>query len=292
MHQSIRAAVVGVVCAAAFVTAGRQADASTIRHDRTHTEYRDLAALFPAVGTATGSHYCSGTLIAPDVFLTAAHCPSPTTVRVGGGSYAVAERIVHPDYTGSVLGGFDFQILKLAAPVLNVTPAPLYTGRDEVGSRVVSVGFGGGGTGLTGATSGVGTKRAFTNIVDVTGSIYGNSNSEVLLMDFDQPGDTSVSRWGSTIPTDLEGQVAGGDSGGGLFIEIDDVFHLAGVTSFSMDFPGEDGIAGNYGDQSGYSRVSGSLDFIAAHVPEPSMGMAAGVLLGMSLLRRRRIGAH
>jgi hypothetical protein len=292
MQRSTRAAVLSVACALAssFLTPFH-ADASTIRHDRADAEYRALAAQFPSVGTNVGSHFCSGTLIGPGAVLTAAHCGAPTRVTVGGASYSVSNRIVHPDYTGNVLNGYDFQILELATPVSNVTPAPLYAGRDEVGQLVYSVGFGSSGNGLDGVTGSSGTKRAFTNVIDVTGSIYGNSNAEVLLMDFDNPDDPADNRFGTATATHLEGQVTGGDSGGGLFIEVDDIFYLAGVTSFSLDFPGDDGITGNYGDQSGYARVSGSLDFFMPYVPEPSTGLCTIGVLGVSLLRRRRPAA-
>ena len=56
--------------------------------------------------------------------------------------------------------------------------------------------------------------------------------SRVLLSDFDNPNNASDSSWGSSTPLPLEYLIAGGDSGGGLFINVDGIDLLAGVHSF------------------------------------------------------------
>jgi hypothetical protein len=92
--------------------------------------------------------FCSGTLVAADLLLTAAHCTdrpglSAADLRVsfdpeGDAPYALVDRIVvHPDWTsaGACLGNSkhlclappheDLALLFLAAPVAGITPAPV-----------------------------------------------------------------------------------------------------------------------------------------------------------------------
>jgi hypothetical protein len=82
--------------------------------------------------------------------------------------------------------------------------------------------------------------------------------------------------------------VAPGDSGGGVFITIGSQTYLEGVISFV------DAIDGNansdYGDVSGFGRVSAFMPWITGTIPEPSASMllVAGAGLGMLFGRRRR----
>jgi V8-like Glu-specific endopeptidase len=78
--------------------------------------------------------YCTGTLISPTVFLTAAHCgdPGQTTARV---SFSTAYKDGDPTYTGSyqpdpayrnaVSDPHDIAVVVFAKPVKGITPATL-----------------------------------------------------------------------------------------------------------------------------------------------------------------------
>ncbi|HWC90291.1 MAG TPA: trypsin-like serine protease [Pirellulales bacterium] len=121
----------------------------------------------------------SGTLIAPDWVLTAAHVvtqqttvgnqtvttiDAPASVSFGQGAQrspalvgadAVTQVIVMPGWNFNIEAGNDLALLKLATPVTGVTPATLYPTSlpVPVGQTATAVGYGTTGTGLTGNTA-------------------------------------------------------------------------------------------------------------------------------------------
>ena len=70
---------------------------------------------------------------------------------------------------------------------------------------------------------------------------------------------------------------APGDSGGGMFIDVDGIDYLAGVTSFGLAFDGD--LDADYGDMGGYIRTSHFVDWIES-VTGIFAGQAAIDLLG------------
>jgi hypothetical protein len=210
----------------------------------------------------------------------------------GSTVYTVTERFVDPQYDPSdVLKGHDFQVLILDRPVAGIEPVSLYFGNDEVGMDAVFVGYGDTGTGSTGAIPGTsGTKRGFENIIDATGTAFTNGTDAVLLSDFDSPFTADFNVLGSAIPLNLEGSVADRDSGGALFIDVGGVMQVAGIGSFISDPFGENAgrdLLGQYGELSGYARVSSAEEFLTPFIPEPGTGIG-GLLIGASALLRRR----
>jgi hypothetical protein len=87
--------------------------------------------------------------------------------------------------------------------------------------------------------------------------------------DFDNPHSVANNVWGDATPLPLEGCVAPGDSGGGLFMTIDSQTYLAGVISFVASTGGSQNSV--YGNLSGAGRVSTAMPWITTTVPEPSM---------------------
>ncbi len=227
--------------------------------------------------------------------------PGNVTFTVGSQTYRARPGRDHPNYAGTPGSANDIAVVRLDRTVANVLPAPIYTGSGELGSTTTIAGFGATGTGLTGATEPGGTKRAGRNVFDLFG-IYGGNGSistsatdgpdrTLLITDFDDPRLTDPGRApnfsGSPIPTDLEYNLAVGDSGGGAFINVGGIDYVAGVNVAIADtftLPGAASNDGTYGDLSLFTRVSRYENFITTAVPEPS---AAG-LLGLAALYATR----
>jgi hypothetical protein len=263
---------------------------STIRDDEPDGSYLTLAASpeYDPVGTFVNSwgYTGSGTLIAPDWVLLAAHelvAASSGTFTIDGTSYASTELIINPGWTGNALAGDDFGLVHLSTPVSGVTPATLYTGSSEFGQVATYVGFGFTGTGLTGWQTLDNQKRAFQNVIDGDFGLP----SILLGSDFDSPHTTADNVWGDAAPLPLEGCVAPGDSGGGMFLTIDSQTYLAGVISFVASTGGNANSV--YGDLSGAGRVSAFVPWITSTIPEPSTSsLLAGTGLALLFMQQRR----
>jgi hypothetical protein len=260
-----------VLWAPSFATAG------TIRTDRMDSLYTTLAQepRYRSVGEVdwTEGNYsygASGVVIADNWVLTAGHVVGGTdnagggirnmTFRVGSRTYTAAEWIPHPEWTssaGSLDTGVDLGLVRLTRSVL-VDAATLYEGRSERNLIGTIVGYGSTGTGSSGVDESLPSiRRAGNNVLD---SVRG----DIIEVDFDNPTRRNDSTFGSSTPLDLEYLPAPGDSGGGLFIDVDGMTELAGITSYTSatDFV----IDSDYGDLAGFVRVSSYLDWIESIV--------------------------
>jgi hypothetical protein len=212
-----------------------------IRDDRADARYLALGAQFPAecsIGRAG-----EGTLITPDWVVTAAHVArgsSSPTVNFDGVEYKIAAKFIYPNWQD--MQPNDIGLIKLAEPVIGITPIRVYEGTDEAGKQVIFVGRGGTGTGLTGPTHEDRQKRGATNTVE-------SVDHDWLHFTFREPASA----------TDLEGVSGPGDSGGPALIEKSGKYFVAGISVWGQ--PGKNG-RGTYGAQEGYTRVSSYIGWI------------------------------
>lgn len=250
-----------LVLAALLLAPLRPASAITRRDDRDDSLYTALAGNYAAVGTvlANGSSFGTGTLIAPNYVLTAAHVVrdySAVSFTLNGVTYEGAWSIPNPNWLNATMFDWDIAVFRLKTPVAGVTPSPLYTNTDELTRTATLVGYGMTGTGLTGAVESQGTKRACQNVLDAYGTGWGYT-TQMLVADFDN-GTTQKNRCGTPTRLELEGLVGPGDSGGPVYVDVGGVSYVAGIITavFGLE------PLGQYGHSVAMTRVSSFDDWI------------------------------
>ena len=257
--------------------------------------YRDEATFYPMVGKVAGSGLSgSGVLISDRWVLTAGHVSygktNTATFSIDGINYAIQRSITHPSYSfGS--NPFDLGLLYLSAPVPAVDAAMMIrfdAPNSMLGREATWVGHGLTGTGLTGAQAPF-AFQAFTNVIDVMGPAYGLTATS-FVADFDRPDGSTNASQSSPTATRLEGNVASGDSGGGVFVTVNGIRYLAGISSYTGRFG--PGAAASYGSISGATNLDLFHSWIfdqtgIASVPEPGSLWFCG-LGSLVILRRRR----
>lgn len=258
----------------------RRVWAGTIRADVSDDQYRQLAQaeIYDAVGLVTwfqvdGGYTASSVLVSPEWLLTAAHVVEGTdrkgagiqnmAVTLNGVRHAADQWIVNPGWdtaTGSLSQGVDIGLIHLATPVYDIASAALYTGSSERTQLGTIVGYGTTGTGITGADElSAGTLRAGQNVIDVV-QRESRRGTPLLSIDFDNPSQTSDSRFGNRTPVALEYLPAPGDSGGPIYIDVDGQQQVAGIVSYVSS--SDQSTNSDYGDMASFTRVSAYISWI------------------------------
>ncbi len=147
----VAAPILALLCANAQAIVQGQADGN---------KHPNVGALVDYDSRGTAYAFCTGTLISPTVFLTAAHCnPGTSTVKVtfeskvsSAGEMYVGRYIAHANYRAGQDDPHDIAVIVFDKPISGITPAKLPTrGLFDVlkknglldGSQFTAVGYGG-----------------------------------------------------------------------------------------------------------------------------------------------------
>ncbi len=220
---------------------------------------------FPTTVAVFNGGLCTGTLIAPDLVLTAAHCITPSLLDMrdqaevtantrvildvaslqeaqngDGMIVASAETIPHPNFSINGLGDNDIGLIRLQTPVTDRAPTVINRIASDapVGVAVKQVGYGASEVG--GGSAG----RLFSLASRTSISCASFQASDTNLLCFSQ--------------VDGKGKCQG-DSGGPSFATIGGIERVVGVTSFG------DQTCAQFGAD---TRVDAELDFLYMHAPE------------------------
>ena len=205
-----------------------------------------------AIGDAKASYYCGGTLIAPNVVLTAAHCLTErrvalTQLRVlvgTGNAIGVIAVVLHPKFDGLTLH-YDAALLILDGAASGVRTLPMATSSPLAGTTVTAAGWG------KTAEDATTTPGQLRNVVLKVGTTNTCSRGNASLGGYFAPSMLCASNPGR--------DTCSGDSGGPLVATSHGHTALVGITSFGEGCarPGHPGV---------YTRVTAIRAWVLAQL--------------------------
>lgn len=237
-------------------------------------QFPTVVALAAQGGPTAYQVFCSGTLVAPDIVLTAAHCQEVED-QIGtiwvivdgmrpqegqGTAIEVTQSVRDPSWDSLNVFGVDVAVLFLATPVTDRPPSPIMLTPLAAGDAITAVGYGTADVD-DGGSAGVQRYLAEEATIDC------NDTIEFLLDQWQMSQDDLDYALGGRELGDLavctnmadNTGVCFGDSGGPAFASRDGVLEVAGVASFVSD-----GDCANYGF---HARPSNALEFFRQHAP-------------------------
>lgn len=176
--------------------------------------------------------------------------------RFGKKLYNGKVKRMHPMYGSPphMFAEYDLVVIKLEEVVPDIDPATLNDSRGEEGMKGICIGYGARRAGNKHGQSVMpGRRLGGSNTIDSLGGARRSGIATQMFADFDSPDTTGYNRIGGAIPLAMEVMVSGGDSGGGLFIQKDSKYVLAGVAKGVHVYGGLHGVYGSVGK---WMRVS------------------------------------
>ena len=241
----------------------------------------DASGVYLGYNAGTGNGWVLG----------AAHVANPVSVTVAGTNYTVSstQQVAGTDLLLLELSGVAstsaaaLPTISLASVAASTNEFVLMAGRGYTTSSVYPYPWGGTTTSDTQVMRWGTNRVSSVQAVDVDSVI-----STHIITDFDSPSTTA----GPGAVTAYEGQVAVGDSGGGLFAYRGGQWVLVGIGHYASDTGGSAANSAEHGDTSGYTDIdtyrSGITTITGALIPEPSAAALISLSAGLLFSRRRR----
>ncbi|MFT7679623.1 MAG: hypothetical protein ACI8QC_003627 [Planctomycetota bacterium] len=244
----------------------------TLRHDVEEAEYIEFGEQFPAVAHVGGM--ASGTLVAPQWVLTAAHAPEmlermlrgkALTVVLAGKEYEV-DRVAYPKDRKPMGEVLDIALLHLSKPVgESIAPLAIYAGAVKLETEFVLAGYGVLAIGDKGVRVTPALMQSPTRKLRAGWNTFEryDEKQSLLFARLNDP-DTAL---------ELEAAPCVGDSGGPALVRVEATesapasWLVAGVIALSND-EDENGIIGEYGESFGMTHVPSFAKWIAETLAE------------------------
>lgn len=190
------------------------------------------------------------------------------SVLINGKYYQARWVIIYPTYldsmaskTGNVYG--DLALVELNESVKDIAPAIMNKAYNELSATITGVGYGASGPAdKPELVEGHKEKIAGQNVADTLLGPMINGRQSRIACDFDHATRTDCNMLGSAAPVPMEYVWAGGDSGGGVFMQAGGKWLLCGtITGASTDI-NQLLKTGYYGQQMQFTRLSVFADWI------------------------------